>query len=179
MIKSVGVAVALSLMAVPVARADELPSWMTVDQAKKTVAVDIVAGWNPENSALNFNGYFGADMVLTVPVGWTVKVAFLNHDGMLPHSLLVTKQYPADDIPPEAGVEQVAISKAYSDNPVGGLGPNETDKFGFTARNAGDFWMVCGVPGHALQGMYVDLKIDAAAQMPSIGLAKDAAVGRP
>lgn len=79
---------------------------------QKIVTADLVAGWNSENGALNFNGYYQGDMTLAVSVGWTVKVNFMNHDGILPHSMLVTKQYAKDDIPIEAGNDQVAISKA-------------------------------------------------------------------
>lgn len=156
-----------------------VPSWMTVDAAKKTVAVDVVAGWNPDNGALNFNGYYQGDMTVVVPAGWTVKVAFTNHDGMLPHSLLVTKQFPKDDIPPEADNSKVAISKAYTDDPVGGLAPNKKDDFSFVARDPGDYWLFCGVPGHGLQGMYVALKVDPKAETPKVEVASGAAAGRP
>lgn len=162
------------------AQAEPDPSWMKVDTAKKAVAVDLVAGWNPENGALNFNGYFQGDMTLLVPVGWTVKVSFTNHDGMLPHSMLVTKQYGKDEIPQEAGNPEVAISKAYTDNPTGGLAPNEKDNFDFKTTDAGNYWLFCGVPGHGQQGMYVDLKVDPAAVRPEIVVKKEAAAaGRP
>ena len=145
------------------------PSWMKVDAAAKTVSLDIVAGWNPNNGALNFNGYYEGDMTVAVPPGWTVRMAVENHDGMLPHSLLVTKRYPQDEIPPEAGADQVAINKAYTDNPVGGLGPNQKDTLSFrTPADGGEYWLFCGVPGHGVQGMYVDLKVDQAAQAPGI-----------
>jgi sulfocyanin len=155
------------------------PSWIKVDQAKKIVTADLVAGWNPENGALNFNGYYEGDMTLAVPVGWTVKVTFMNHDGMLPHSMLVSKQYAKDDIPMEAGNDQVAISKAYTDNPIGGLAPNDKDSFSFKTSNAGNYWLLCGVPGHGQQGMYVDLKVDPALDTPEVLVAKNAAAGRP
>ena len=155
------------------------PSWMKVDAAKKSVSLDLVSGWNAENGALNYNGYFQGDMTLVMPVGWIVKVSFTNHDGMLPHSMLVTKQYAKDDIPQEAGNAEVAISKAYTDNPIGGLAPNEKDDFSFKTSDAGSFWLFCGVPGHGQQGMYVDLKVDPSAERPDVLIAKGAAAGRP
>ncbi len=156
-----------------------VPSWMIVDAAHKTLAVDLMAGWNPENGALNFNGHYQGNMTLVVPQGWTVKVSFTNHDGMLPHSLLVTKVYPQDAIPIEAGQPEVAISKAYTGDPIAGLAPNEKDGFLFVARDPGDYWLLCGVPGHGVQGMYVGLKIDPNAAAPEIDVVSGSPAGRP
>lgn len=169
-------------LAAGTARADQTvtPDWMKVDAAHKTVSLDVQAGWNPNNGALNFNGYYEGDMTIVVPSGWTVKTAVMNHDGMLPHSLLITKPYPRDGIPPEAGESQVAINKAYTDNPVGGLAPNQKDSFSFRAPNEdGSYWLFCGVPGHGLQGMYVNLRVDTKVEAPEVIVKDGAASGRP
>jgi sulfocyanin len=174
--------VCAALLLAPVARADQTltPDWMKVDAAHKSVALDVVAGWNPNNGALNFNGYYEGDMTVVVPPGWTVKTAVVNHDGMLPHSLLITKPYAKDNIPPEADVSQVAINKAYTDNPVGGLAPNQKDSFTFrTPTEDGSYWMFCGVPGHGVQGMYVDLKVDSKAEKPVVIVQDPKVEGRP
>jgi len=160
------------------AHAEDL-SLIKADPAKKIVTADLVAGWNSENGALNFNGYYQGDMTLAVTVGWTVKVNFMNHDGMLPHSMLVTKQYAKDDIHIEAGNNQVAISKVYTDNPIRGLAPNDKDAFSFKTTDAGDYCLLCGVPRHGQQGMYVDLKVDPALTKSEVLIAKDAAASRP
>jgi uncharacterized cupredoxin-like copper-binding protein len=119
-------------------------------------------------------------MTIVIPAGWTVNATVLNHDGMLPHSLLVTKPYPKDQIPPEAGENQVAINKAYTDNPVGGLAPNQKDSLSFKAPDQdGNYWLLCGVPGHGVQGMYVNLAIDTKATKPEIIVKDGAAQGRP
>ena len=69
----------LSVLVTAPAWAAETPDWMTIDAAKKSVSLDMVAGWNPNNGALNYNGYSGGEMTVVVPVGWTVKIAFTNH----------------------------------------------------------------------------------------------------
>src|ERR1700759_3607703 len=84
---------ALLAFAYPALAALQTPSWMKVNAQAKSVALDIVAGSNANNGALNFNGFYGGDMTVVIPQGWTVKVTFTNHDGMLPHSVLVTKAY--------------------------------------------------------------------------------------
>lgn len=168
-----------ALLAVPAVAAPQPPSWMKVNAPAKSVALDIVAGSNANNGALNFNGYYGGDMTIVIPQGWTVKVTFTNHDGMLPHSVLVTKNYAKDEIPPQAGVGELAVSKAYSNNPESGLSPNEHDDFSFKATKPGDYLLFCGVPGHGVQGMYVNLKVDPTAQEPGIEVAQGAEEGRP
>ncbi|HTW29342.1 MAG TPA: sulfocyanin-like copper-binding protein [Acetobacteraceae bacterium] len=156
-----------------------LPSWIHADPAHRIATIDMVAGWNPNNSALNFNGYYAGDLTIVIPVGWTVKVSFTNHDGMLPHSLLVTKAYAKAKIPPQAGVNQVAISKAYTDDPDSGLAPGQKDSFDFKATDPGTYWWFCGVPGHGLEGMHVKLRIDPAATGPAAIIAPGAEKGRP
>jgi uncharacterized cupredoxin-like copper-binding protein len=42
----------------------------------------------------------------------------------------------------------------------------------FTAPANGTFRIICGVPGHALSGMWIWLKIDPAAKAPSFGETK-------
>src|SRR5215469_12535221 len=80
-----------------------VPSWMKITAPARLVRLDIVAGWNANDGALNFNGYFSGDATVVVPVGWTVDIAFKNNDGMLPHSLVVTRPYKREEIPQTAG----------------------------------------------------------------------------
>jgi uncharacterized cupredoxin-like copper-binding protein len=44
-----------------------------------------------------------------------------------------------------------------------GLSPAQTDRTTFEADQAGWFWMLCGVPGHAIAGEWIGLKVDAGA----------------
>ena len=171
-------ATALALATLPALADQKLtPSWIKGDAGKKTATMEVVAGWNADNGALNFNGYSNATMTVVVPANWTVRVNFVNHDGMLPHSVLVTKQYPKDQIPPQAGVGEVAISKAYSKDPESGIEPNAKDNFSFIANKPGDYWYFCGVPGHGVQGMYVNFKIDPRADQPYVLVADKATAG--
>ena len=184
---------ALVLLAVAAARgsADEtlVPSWMKADAATKTVSIEFVAGWSANNGALNYNGYYKGDMTVVIPPGWKVDVKFRNHDGMLPHSVLVTKPYlvtqpfvvakpsPPNQIPEQAGVSEVAIARAYSNEPETGMMADHREEFGFNTRDAGQFWLLCGVTGHALQGMWVKLSVDAQADQPHIAIADGAEPG--
>jgi len=153
------------------------PSWMKIVEASKTLTIELVAGWNANNGALNYNGYYKGDMTIVVPVAWTVVVKFSNHDGMLPHSMVITKPFD-DHIPQQAGLTELAINRAYSVDPESGIMSSQQDEVRFVAKDAGIYWMLCGVTGHGLQGMWVGFAVDAKAQLPSITIAGGAEPGR-
>src|SRR5258708_29927493 len=117
-----GLAAVLALSLVAAASADEplVPSWMKIEKPARLVRLNIVAGWNANNGALNFNGYFGGDMTVVVPVAWTVDIAFKNTDAILPHSIMVKKTFTPEEMPDLAGLNQVAIPRAYTNNPEEG-----------------------------------------------------------
>jgi sulfocyanin len=169
----------LMLVSLPAGYADEsaTPSWMKIDAGAKSVTIDLTAGWNANDGALNFNGYYKGGITIKIPVGWNADVKFANHDGMLPHSMLVTKPYGEGHIPDQAGPDQVAISKAYSRDPSAGIMASQTDDVPFTASDAGSFWIICGVPAHAQQGMWIKLDVVAGLAQPGIVLAAGAQPG--
>ena len=171
-----GVLIAVAVSAA--ARAEErlVPSWMTSDKAAKLVTIQLVAGWNANNGALNYNGYYKGDATILVPPDWTVDVKFSNHDGMLPHSVLVTKPL-GDHIPEQSGQAQVAISRAYSVDPESGIMADKRDDVRFAARDAGLYWFLCGVVGHGLAGMWINFDVDAKATEPALVIASGAEAG--
>jgi sulfocyanin len=154
-----------------------VPGWMKIQAPARLVRLDIVAGWNANDGALNFNGYFNGDLTVVVPVGWTVDIAFKNNDGMLPHSLVVTRPFPPGEMPQTAGTKEVAIPRAYTNDPEQGIPAAKTDSIRFAAKEAGEFYMFCGAPGHGQGGMWVKLKIDPAAETP-YALVEEGADGR-
>jgi len=66
----------------------------------------------------------------------------------------------------DAGYAEV-FDNAMSRNVVRGLGPGKTDETTFTADQRGWYWLLCGVPGHALGGEWIGLKVDPDAQVPA------------
>jgi uncharacterized cupredoxin-like copper-binding protein len=53
-----------------------------------------------------------------------------------------------------------------------GLPPGGTDQTTFVAEEAGWFWLMCGVPGHALAKEGLELRVDPDAQTASVQLKK-------
>jgi sulfocyanin len=154
------------------------PSWVAIDAAGKKVTFDVIAGWNSNNSALNFNGYFAGDATIVVPVGWTAVFNFGNADAGLPHSLVVVNPYASGNLPAMAGRDQVAIPRAYTRNPESGIAAGETDNFQFTAAAAGDYDLICGALGHAQSGMWIHLSLSPDAAGPGVIIASGAVAGR-
>jgi plastocyanin len=128
------------------------------DPATKTVTFKLVAG------PFDFNHFTNGGGTLTVPAGSTNVWNFLQNDGT-PHSAEVAAG--TGPVPNSGG--DPAIPRAYTNKVVEGMAQGETDVLRFTAPDTGSYRIICGVPGHALSGMWIWLKIDPAAKAPTFG----------
>jgi sulfocyanin len=155
-----------------------VPSWMNVDAGAKKVAMDVVAGFNPNNSNWNFNGYYEGDMTVVVPEGWRVEITFTNRDSDMPHSLVVTVDPGQDNLPLQAGREQAAFARAYSKSPEQGISAGDDDTISFKTDKTGDFLWFCGVPGHGQSGMWTRFAVKDNPGTPHVIIAPDAEPGR-
>jgi plastocyanin len=128
------------------------------DAATKTVTFRLVAG------PFDFNGFTQGGATLTVPPGSTNVWNFEQNDGT-PHSAEVASG--TGPVPNSGG--DPAIPRAYTNKVVEGLVQGANDVIRFTAPDSGTFRIICGVPGHALSGMWLWLKVDPAAKTPAFG----------
>ena len=135
--------------------------WLRVDDAAKTVAIEVIAGKDATNNSWNFNGYANGNATITVPTGYTVSISFSNNDPNMAHSLGVTeKPAGAWSATPTA---TPAFAGAMSSNPTSMTDaatkakPPET--IAFTADKAGAFALACFVPGHAAAGMWINFTV--------------------
>jgi plastocyanin len=174
-------AVALVLIATEAWAAEErmVPSWMTIDAGAKKVTMDVIAGFNANNSSWNLNGDYDGDMTVVVPKGWRVEITFTNHDGDVPHSLVVMADPGPDNLPLQAGREQAAFSRAYSKSPEQGISAGGQDTISFKADQTGEFLWFCGVPGHGQSGMWTRFSVEADTAEPYVDIAAGAEEGRP
>ncbi|HZM27264.1 MAG TPA: sulfocyanin-like copper-binding protein [Gemmatimonadales bacterium] len=141
---------------------------LSYDAATKTVTFGLVAGApGGKGGPFNFNGYTSGAATLTVPAGSKVVMNFVNEDGT-PHSAVVVG---GDGALPNIGGDP-AIPGAYTRDVTQGLAQFGKDVLKFTAPANGTFRIICGVPGHALSGMWIWLKIDPATKTPSFGESK-------
>jgi FtsP/CotA-like multicopper oxidase with cupredoxin domain len=155
-----------------------VPSWMAVDAGAQKVEMDVVAGFNPNNSNWNFNGYYEGGMTVVVPEGWRVEITLGNRDGDVPHSLVVMADPGAGNLPLQAGREQAVFPRAYSRSPEQGISAGDQDVVSFKADEVGEYLWFCGVPGHGQSGMWTRFAVRGDADAPYVLIAEDAEPGR-
>ena len=148
-----------------------VPEWIKWRPDKQTVEVWLKAAYNGNNGSWNFNGFYDGGATVVVPAGITVLAHFENPDANFPHSLVVTKAYPEDQIPDEAGREAAAISRAYTRNPTGGCQSCKED-LRFKAKPAGEYYFFCGVVSHGQAGMWIRFTISDEASEPHVVIAE-------
>ncbi len=135
-----------------------LPAWIHPDSATRTVTVELAAIRPAGAPVATLNGISHSALQVVVPLGWTVKLEWRNDDSTA-HSFVV--QQEREKLPERAG--EPAFQYAYSRTPVAGMGPGRTDHTQFVVDQAGWYWILCGVPGHAIGGEYIGLRVDPAA----------------
>jgi hypothetical protein len=132
--------------------------YLSFDSTTNTVTFKLVAG------PFAFNGYTGGGATLTVPSHSTNVMNFVQDDGT-PHSAEISSG--TGPIPNAGG--DPAIPRAYTNKVVEGLPQGATDVMRFTAPDSGTYRIICGVPGHALSGMWIWFKVDPTARTPNFG----------
>jgi sulfocyanin SoxE-like protein len=155
--------------AAPVPRPRPSPSdWLATDSANKTVTLTLEITTQPNARSALINGYGNGEARIVVPVGWTVKWNWHNADTASPHSLVVMVQ--REKLPLEGG--RPAFSNAMTRMVIEGLPPGQTDQSTFVADEAGWYWLMCGVPGHALAGEWIELRVDPEATAARVEIKK-------
>ncbi len=134
-------------------------SYLAVNAATKTATLTLDGGYGTENGGFNFNGASAGAMVVTIPQGWTLDVAFTN-DGSLNHSAAITAS-PTSSTP--------VVASAETPGPTLGTAPGGKASFTFKAATVGNFVIGCLVPGHLQLGMWAKLVV-APSGAPTIKL---------
>jgi Sulfocyanin (SoxE) domain len=140
-----------------------LPPWATFDSAGRTVTLSLETSSGAAGSSAFINGYHAGGVRVVVPLGWTIRWNWRNADHA-PHSLVVMTQ--REKIPLEGG--RPPFSNAMTRSVIEGLAPGQSDQSTFEAEEAGWYWLLCGVPSHALNGEWIELRVDPAANKPDV-----------
>jgi plastocyanin len=131
------------------------PTWISIDSAGRSVTLTLETEAGGPGSSARINGYRSGAVRVVVPLGWTVRWTWRNGDST-PHSLVVMVQ--REKIPLEGG--RPAFSNAMTREVAAGLPAGQTDQTTFEADEAGWYWLLCGVPDHALKGEWIELRVD-------------------
>jgi sulfocyanin SoxE-like protein len=131
------------------ADASSPPLSLSSDANAKAVSFALIASYNGANSGFNFDGYSGGNLELDVPQGWSVTITCSNK-GPLNHSCGVVADETAS---------QSLFTGATTPNPGAGLPADQKASFTFKPDRTGTFRIVCLVPGHEPEGMWIVFKV--------------------
>ena len=135
------------------------PPWLVADSAGRTVTIALQVTPAPDGGPALINGYRNGELQIVVPLNWIVQWDWRSADSTAPHSLVVMAE--REKLPTEGG--RAAFTNAMTRAVTAGLQAGQGDRTTFTADQAGWYWMLDGVPGHAIKGEYIGLRVDPAA----------------
>jgi hypothetical protein len=141
---------------------DSLPAWITADPPAKTVHLTLETA--PSAAGPAINGHRAGDVRVVVPLGWKVSWSWANRDSSSAHSLVLMQE--REKLPERGG--RAALTNAMTRMVTTGMRAGQTDETTFDADQAGWYWLLCGVPTHALEGEWIGLKVDPDAKAPSL-----------
>jgi hypothetical protein len=139
-------------------------TWFQSNTAAKTVTLSLAVTRTTGAASASINGFRSGQSQVIVPFGWTVTWNWRNLDSTSPHSLVAMIQ--REKIPLEGG--RPAFSNAMTRMVTEGLPAGQTDRTTFEADEAGWFWLLCGVPGHAVAGEWIELQVSREAKTAAV-----------
>lgn len=133
------------------------------NRSAKSVTLNIIGAQGNANSGFNFNGFSNGDMIVKVPKGWKVLVNY-SVDSTLYHSLIIVpwgqrQAYTFTTAFPGAAIPDYTSGIDKNSGPV---------HFSFTADKAGDYALVCAVPGHDELGMWDEFDVVSGLARPEV-----------
>lgn len=161
---------AASAMPAPPTGPMTLPEWYTIDRDAQTVHLTITAGATPDYNYWNFNGFIKGAIAITVPVGYTITIDQINEDPNMAHSLGIQAGFTNPMMP---ATPNPAFEGAVTENPMSmteATMPGQTETIQFVADEAGNYHMVCYIPGHTAIGMWLYFNVTEAEEVGVQGL---------
>jgi len=138
------------------AQQPSLPEWMVADSAARTVNLTLQTTGSSGGPSALINGYRSGGIQIIVPRNWTVTWHWRSRDSTAPHSLVLMAE--REKLPLQG--DRPALQNAMTRMVTAGLRAGQTDVTTFTADEAGWYWLLCGVPGHAIAGEWIGLRVD-------------------
>jgi hypothetical protein len=139
-------------------------TWLVSDAAGKTATLSLVVTRPAGSPSALINGHRAGGARVVVPLHWTVKWNWRNDDPGAAHSLVVMTQ--REKLPLEGG--RSAFSNAMSRSVTAGLSTGQADQTTFEAEEGGWYWLMCGAPTHAINGEWIELRVDPDASSASV-----------
>ena len=144
----------------------KLNPWMYIDPKRQVVTIKIEAAATSDNNGFNFDGYYNGNANFVIPLGWTVNWIFTNA-AALPHSAALTTN---TKLPPTLAM--VGGTPVETPLPQQGIAAGKEQDLSYGAVDAGNYDLVCLVPGHLQAGMWIHYTVTSAAKLPRIDVTK-------
>lgn len=143
----------------------EVNRFLSYSPSDSMVDLELYGGYGGANGAWNFDGYYDGNATIVVPLGWEVRVTYQTLDANVPHSAGIVE--PVEPIPADGSGVTVAFPGAVTPSFITGISSTRDPvQFRFSPDEAGRYWVLCGVPGHARGGMWIWLEVSAEAAAP-------------
>jgi hypothetical protein len=146
------------------AQQPSVPGWLAADTVAKTVSLNLLVTAAPGSQSALVNGYRDGAIQIVVPLSWTVSWHWQSTDSTAQHSLILVQE--REKLPLQG--DRPALQNAMTRMVTVGLKAGQTDVTTFTADQAGWYWLICGVPGHAIKGEWRGLRVDPSARTASV-----------
>ncbi|MEM4970917.1 MAG: sulfocyanin-like copper-binding protein, partial [Sulfolobales archaeon] len=107
------------------------------------------------STGFNFNGSSRGGLGIYIPAGWGLEIMFTN-SHTISHSIVIVKNNTVVPQNRDIGSDGVIIASqppTYSS----GIPSGSTVTLSVSSLPEGVYWIACGVPGHALAGMWIVL----------------------
>src|SRR5215472_17461976 len=101
--------------------------YLKVDAQTHTAVLTLIAGYPASDYQFNYDGYGNGQLVVKVPVGWTVTVQCANHSTVNQSCAVVA----------DASATEPVQSEWATPNPKRWLEPGATASFDFTPQSTG------------------------------------------
>ena len=131
--------------------------FLTVDAASRSAVLTLIGGYPATDIQFNYNGYRNGELVVTIPVGWTLDVQCENRGTVANSCAIVTS----------ASATAPARPGWSSPEPRTGIPPGASASFEAIPDAPGHYRIASLVPGQESAGMWARLEI-VASGMPSI-----------
>ena len=128
--------------------------WLSVDARARTATLTLIASYTAALEGFNFDGYGRGVLVVSIPLGYRVRVVYRNN-GVFPHSVLVTP-YAKKDL---SSGWPLAFPGAASPDATTGAPRGVVQRFSFRVTKVGLYAIVCAVSGHEALGMWDVLRV--------------------
>jgi hypothetical protein len=138
--------------------------WVLADTVARAASLTLEVTAPAGSPSALLNGYREGGVQVVVPLRWTVTWDWRSADSAGKHSLVVMAE--REKVPTEGG--RPAFTNAMSRSVTAGLPAGQSDRTTFEAEEAGWFWLLCGVPGHAIAGEWIGFRVDPEATTAGI-----------